>query len=374
MMSNVLVTGGAGFIGSYIVDSLVEKGHKVTILDNLDPQVHPNSKKPSYLNLHAEFIQGDVRDSALVGKVLAGKEVVFHEAALVGVGQSMYQARKYVDVNSVGTATILDALSNFKNDVRKLIVAASMSSYGEGEYFCQGDTRAFSPDLRSKKQMERGEWELKCPNGHGILKPIATSEKRSQKPNSIYALTKKDQEDMVMIFGRSFNLPVVALRYFNVFGPRQSLSNPYTGVAAIFMSMIKNNKAPLIYEDGNQTRDFISVHDIARANILAMEKDEANYEIFNVGSGIPVTIKDVAIELSMIYGKAISPKIEGKFRTGDVRHCFADISKIRDKLGFEPQISFEQGLEELVQWAENAEAQDKSGQAQEELKKHGLVT
>lgn len=371
MTKNILVTGGAGFIGSFLVDKLIEKGHSVRILDNLDQQVH-QGKMPDYLNKKAEFIRGDMGDPEDLKKALADIEIVFHEAAAVGVGQSMYQIRHYVDVNSLGTANLLDFIVNKKNDVKKMIVASSMSTYGEGSYEC-GKCGKVRPSLRPEKQMEKKEFELKCPKCGKITKPMPIDEESRQVCNSIYAITKKDQEDMVLNIGKSYGIPAVALRYFNVYGPRQSLSNPYTGVAAIFLSRIKNDNPPVIYEDGLQTRDFISVHDIAQANISVMEKSAADYEVFNVGTGKPISIKNIAEILARLYGKDINPEVTNKFRKGDVRHCYADISKIRDKLGWEPKISFEKGMKELIEWSRGAEAEDKFEKAAKELKDKGLI-
>ncbi len=371
MSNKILVTGGAGFIGSFLVDKLIEEGHFVRILDNLDQQVH-QGKMPDYINKKAEFIKGDVRNTADLKKAFEGIEIVFHEAAAVGVGQSMYQIKQYVDTNSLGTANLLDFIVNKNNNIKKIIVAASMSSYGEGVYECSSCGRV-KPALRTEEQMKREEWELKCPKCRKILKPVPIKEEDQQNCNSIYAITKKDQEDMVLNIGKSYGIPAVALRYFNVYGPRQSLSNPYTGVAAIFMSRIKNNNKPVIYEDGLQTRDFISVHDIVEANILAMNHSNANYEVFNVGTGKPISIKKIAEILARLYGKDITPEITNKFRKGDVRHCFADISKIKNKLGWEPKISFEQGMKELIGWSRNVKAEDKFEKAAQELKDKGLI-
>lgn len=372
MGEKILVTGGAGFIASFLVDALVAKGHEVRIFDNLDQQVHPGGKRPTYLNRDAEFVEGDVRDYDALLKAVDGVEVIFHEAGAVGVGQSQYQIKKYVDVNTGGTANLLDILVNHKNKARKVVVAASMSSYGEGRYSC-GKCGLVCPDLRPEEQMERGEWELFCPACRSTLKPVPTDEDKIQLCNSIYAYSKKDQEDMVLNIGKTYKLPVVALRYFNVYGPRQSLSNPYTGVAAIFLSRLKNNNPPVVYEDGLQTRDFISVHDIVRANIMSMESSSGDYQVFNVGSGVPYSIKGIAQTLAELLGKNIQPKIADKFRKGDVRHCFADISRIKEKLGFTPSISFEAGMKELIEWSRDAEAEDKFEQAAAELKERKLI-
>ena len=365
----ILVTGGAGFIGSHIVDALVDK-HEVVVLDNLEPQVHV--EKPEYLNEKVTYIFGDMRDKEVLKRSIEGVEIIFHQAAAVGVGQSMYQIEKYVDVNTMGTAKLLDILINEENEVKKLIVASSMSIYGEGAYECDYCGVVY-PALRSEEQLRKREWEVRCPNCGKIVKPIPTNEEKPLKPTSIYAITKRDQEEMCLVTGRAYGIPTVALRYFNVYGPRQSLNNPYTGVCAIFSSRIKSGKPPLIFEDGLQTRDFISVHDVVQANLLAMEKRSANYEAFNVGTGNPISIREVAETLIKLYNSNVSPEITNKFRVGDIRHCYADISKIKSKLGFEPKVSFRDGMTELVAWAEKVKAVDLFEKAHEELISKGLV-
>ncbi len=364
----ILVTGGAGFVGSHLVDELVEK-HEVTIYDNLEPQVHKDI--PEYLNNGAEFIKEDVCDRAKLKDAIIDSEVIFHEAAMVGVGQSMYQIEKYMDANTMGTAKLLDILANEEHNVKKLIVASSMSIYGEGKYECS-DCGVLYPPLRSNEQLKRREWEMRCPSCGKIAKPVPTDENKPLQPTSIYAISKKDQEEMCLTVGRAYGIPTVALRYFNIYGPRQALSNPYTGVCAIFSSRIKNNNPPIIFEDGLQTRDFISVHDIVSSNLLVMEKSKANYEMFNVGTGKPVSILEIAHTLSKLYDKALKPEIVNKYRSGDIRHCYSDISKIR-KLGFRPSVSFEDGMHELVEWGITKEAEDKSDTAYQELKEKGLV-
>ncbi len=382
MPKKIVVTGGAGFIGSHLVDSLIQRGHRVRVLDNLDSQVHGTSAagKPLHLHPEAEFIYGDVLNEADVKRAIDGMEIIFHQAAVVGVGQSMYQIARYVMANTLGTAQLMDFLVNHKNSIQKVIVAASMSSYGEGAYACEVCGVVYPPP-RPETQMAIGDWEVHCPQcrKHPPLSPIPTPEDKPQQVHSIYALTKKNQEEIALMIGRTYRLPVVALRYFNVYGPRQSLSNPYTGVAAIFMSRIKNGNPPIIYEDGLQTRDFVSVHDIVKANILAMERDEADYQVFNVGSGVPITIREVATTLAELYapiasigGEVIQPQITNQFRKGDVRQCYAAISKIRKRLGFSADVSFERGMMELVRWAESAHAEDKFELATQELKAKGL--
>lgn len=370
-IKNVLVTGGAGFIGSHITDRLIEKGYRVRVFDNLNPQVHPNGK-PSYLNSAAEFMQGDVTNREDVVHALEGMDAVYHEAAAVGVGQSMYQVAHYVAQNCVGTGMILDVLANQPHQIKHLIVASSNTGYGEGLYTCSthGSVR---PPLRDETQMQKKEWEPRCPQCQDVLKPIGIVETESFAPNSLYALTKQMQEELFLIFGNAYGIPATAFRYFNVYGPRQSLSNPYTGVAAIFLSRLKNGNAPVIYEDGLQTRDFISVYDIADANVRALEVPEAAGQVFNLGTGRPFSILEMARTLSTLLGKTIEPEITQTFRTREVRHCTADISKAKRLLGWEPQWTFERGMQDLMAWGEKEEAKDMSDQAQKELLARGLL-
>ncbi len=368
----VLVTGGAGFIGSYIVDEMVRLGHRVRIFDALDPQVHPQGNKPAYLNPEAEFIQGDVRDIGALQNALQGQEIVFHKAAAVGVGQSQYRVKHYVDVNTGGTANLLDLLVNTKHSVRKLIIASSQTCYGEGNCECPAHG-LIKPGYRSEEQLRSGRWEHECPHCGAVMKPVPTVESTPLTCRVIYALTKRDQEEMALGIGSTYGIPTVALRYFNVYGPRQSQSNPYTGVIAIFMARLANGREPVIYEDGLQTRDFISVHDIVQANRLAMEQDAANDQVFNVGTGTAVAIKTIAETLADIYGVAAAPGITRQFRKNDTRHCTADITKIRETLGFQPRVSLREGLAEVVAWSRTIQPEDRFEQAALELAKHGLT-
>ncbi|MEJ2745163.1 MAG: SDR family NAD(P)-dependent oxidoreductase [bacterium] len=371
-MMNILVTGGAGFIGSFLVDRLIEEGHRVRIFDNLDTQVHPGGKEPDHLNRRAEFVRGDVCDCDALAKAIEDIDIVSHHAAAVGVGQSQYQIKHYVDVNMGGTANLLDILANRKHGVKKLVVAASMSSYGEGVYECASCGRV-RPPLRLDDQFKKGDWECHCPKCGGRLKALPIREDDERISTSIYAITKMVQEEMCLNIGRTYNIPTVALRYFNVYGPRQSLSNPYTGVAAIFLSRIKNDNPPLVFEDGLQARDFISVHDIVEANVLAMTKPEADYQFFNVASGKVTTVLEIAEIISSLCGKSIAPAITMKFRKGDVRHCIADTAKIERALGFKAKVDFRDGMKELIEWSAGVKAVDMVDKATEELKARGLV-
>jgi dTDP-L-rhamnose 4-epimerase len=372
MKRSVLVTGGAGFIGSHIVDGLLDRGHDVRILDCLDPQVHgAQGGKPAYMNPKATFMRGDVRERQDLKRALEGVDTVFHEAAAVGVGQSMYQIGHYVDVNSKGTGLLLDELVNGRYPIKKVIVASSMSIYGEGVYECPG-CGTFAPDVRPRRQLEAHDWEMRCPGCGKQAKPAPTPEEKALKPTSVYAIGKRDQEELVLSVGKAYGIPSVALRYFNVYGPRQSLSNPYTGVCAIFQSNIKNGNPPVVYEDGLQSRDFIDVRDVVAANMLVMGSRKADYETFNVGSGSPTTVLRIAETFAKLYGKKIRPDVKNKYRAGDIRHCFADISRIR-RIGFAPKVAFEAGMADLVRWGEKQEAQDLSQQALKELEDRNLV-
>ena len=375
MSKKILITGGAGFIGSHLVDKLLTKNHQVIVYDVLEPQVHGKREAPpEYLAKNVKFVQKDIRDEKSLTMCLEDVDVVFHLAAMVGVGQSMYQIDKYVDVNVLGTARLLDVLINKPNNVKKLVVASSMSTYGEGKYLCE-DCGVIAPKLRDEAQLENKDWELNCPKCGKKATPTNTDEDKPQECTSIYALTKKEQEKMSLMIGETYGIDTTALRLFNVYGSRQALSNPYTGVCAIFSSNLLCGNQPTIYEDGNQTRDFIHIKDICQALILSMEKSQAKNEIFNVGTGIPISIKEIADKLSQFINPKITPIITSRFRSGDVRHCFSDISKISSKLGFKPKYRFEEGLNELVEWVKSQQGQVKDGTslANQELREKGLL-
>jgi len=366
------VTGGAGFVGSHLVDALIKKGHDVTIFDNLDSQIHPNCNPPTYLNKDAEFVLGDVRSGSALLKALKGKDVVFHQAAVVGIGQSMYEIKRYVDVNTLGTANLLNIIVNKKLDIKKLIVASSMSIYGEGKYRCR-NCGEISPSERRIDNLSQHRWEMICEQCENEAIPIPTDENKPLQSTSIYSITKKDQEEMCLCIGRAYNVPTVALRYFNVYGPRQSLSNPYTGVMAIFGTRLLNDNSPLIYENGLQTRDFVHVSDIVKANILCMEKEEANYQIFNVGTGKAVSVLEVANLLADKLGKNIVSVVVNKYRKGDIRHCFADTSKIQKLLDFKTEIMLTNGIYQLIEWMKTQQSIDKVDKATSELSGKGLI-
>jgi dTDP-L-rhamnose 4-epimerase len=369
---NVLVTGGAGFIGSHLVDELIEQGYTVRVLDGLVPQVHGENAAPINLNSRAEFIKADICDRAAVDKALENIDFVFHEAAEVGVGQSMYEITRYVRANDLGTAVLLEALLERREQVRKLVVASSMSIYGEGAYSC-ADCGPMAPQLRPGSQLRERRWEVECPKCGKTLKPIPTSEEKPLFPTSVYAVTKQDQEQFCLAVGRSYGIPTVALRYFNVYGTRQALSNPYTGVCAIFSSRLLNGNAPMIFEDGEQSRDFVHVSDIVQANMLALQADQADYQAVNVGTGRATSVGAVSDLLASGLGLDLKAEIVGKYREGDIRHCVADITKARTLLGYEPKVTLEQGIPELLNWVREQAATDQVESATAELANRQLV-
>ncbi len=371
MTKRVLVTGGAGFVGSHLVDALLRDGHEVRVFDSLSQQVHPDGL-PGYLAKDIEFVQGDMRDLDAVRRVLTDIDIVFHKAAAVGVGQSMYEIANYMGSNTQGTANLLQAILDDRKDLEKLIVASSMSIYGEGKYMCS-EHGAMAPATRPLDQLREKQWEALCPACNAELTPVATDESKPLQCSSIYALSKKDQEEMCLLFGRTYNIPVVALRYFNIYGTRQALSNPYTGVAAIFAARLLNRRAPMVFEDGMQQRDFVSVNDIVRADLLALERSEADGLAINIGSGVPVTVAQVGETLATALGVEIEPELTGKYRAGDIRHCFADIGLARRVLGYEPEHRFAEGVTELVEWLRLQSATDRVSDATQELNAYGLT-
>jgi dTDP-L-rhamnose 4-epimerase len=371
----VLITGGAGFIGSHLADELIAHGYRVRVLDALldqvhDGQVRDGEKRPGYLHPKVEFIHGDICDPKIVQYACLGVDVVCHLAARVGVGQSMYDIVKYTETNNLGTAVLLEEL--MKRPVGRLLVASSMSIYGEGLYQ-RADGTLCAGHERSLEQLKQGDWEVRDIDGQG-LQPVPTPETKTPALASVYALSKYDQERLCLIFGRAYHIPTVALRFFNVYGPRQALSNPYTGVLAIFAARLLNNNRPMIYEDGLQQRDFVHVSDLVRGCRLAIETPQAADGVFNIGSGEPHTVLEIARRMAEEMGKGhIEPEVVGKYRVGDIRHCFADITQARQTLGYAPQISLQAGMAQLAKWLEGQVAVDQVAAANSELEKRGLT-
>jgi dTDP-L-rhamnose 4-epimerase len=385
----VLITGGAGFVGSHLADELLAHGYAVRAMDALAPQVHgqsngaPNghsngaagaapARRPEYLHPDVELVAGDIRDGAAVRRALEGVDAVYHLAALVGVGQSMYEIERYTDVNNRGTAVLLEAIVERQKTrpIERLVVASSMSLYGEGAYVGPNGAPAIAAE-RTRAQLEARDWEVRDASGQ-VLAPAPTPEEKPPALASVYALSKYDQERLCLITARAYGFSATALRFFNIYGTRQALSNPYTGVLAIFASRFLNGRAPLVNEDGLQQRDFVAVEDVARACRLALEVAGADGEVFNVGSGQPQSVLAIANSLAQVLGASIEPEVTGKYRVGDIRHCFADISKARRILGFEPQVDFQDGLAKLAAWLEGQSAQDNVEAAKAELEKRGL--
>jgi dTDP-L-rhamnose 4-epimerase len=368
----VLVTGGAGFIGSYLADALLREGYHVRVLDNLDPQVHgPDRQRPDYLAPDAELIVGDVRDATTVEQALEGIDAVFHEAAAVGVGQSMYEIARYVSVNSFGSAALLEGIIARRDHLKKVVVASSMSIYGEGAYRDVSGTVAY-PEPRSAQQLRARQWELIDHEGRQLV-PIGTSEVKPLAPKSVYAVTKRSQEELFLVTGATYGIPTVALRYFNTYGARQALSNPYTGLLAIVCSRLINGRKPVIFEDGWQLRDFVHVSDVIQANLLALKSDKAAGKAYNVGSGRAISVLDAVEILSKRLEFGDLPVISARARAGDIRHCFADLALIERDLGYEPRVRLEEGVDDLVRWVQTQRSVDHLHAAVAALEERGLV-
>jgi dTDP-L-rhamnose 4-epimerase len=369
----VLVTGGAGFIGSHLADRLLAEGHDVRALDNLDPQVHRNGERPDYLDPAVELHTGDVRDRAAVGRALEGVEAVYHFAAAVGVGQSMYEIERYTSVNAIGAAVVLEEALERRDTIRKLLVASSMSIYGEGQYRNpRTGESGVAPGLRPESQLAAKQWEVLGEDG-GPLEPEPTAETKPLRPTSVYAVNKRDHEELFLSVGAAYGIPAVALRFFNVYGERQALSNPYTGVAAIFSSRLLNDKPPPVFEDGRQTRDFVDVRDLVRGCGLALTTDAADGKTVNLGTGRATSIAEVAHAIAAGLGKEIAPEIVEQYRAGDIRHCFADTQLAEELLGFRAEIAFEDGMRDLLGWLDGQEAVDGVDSAREALVARGLA-
>jgi dTDP-L-rhamnose 4-epimerase len=371
MRKHILITGGAGFIGAHVSKELLAHGYRVRAFDSLVPQVHgTDRRRPAYLPADVELLVGDIRDTDALSRALEGVDAVVHLVALVGVGQSMYQMAEYTSVNNLGTAILWEALA--KRPVGSVVVASSMSIYGEGLYRdAEGNIRTAQD--RPLEQLKMADWEVRDEEGH-VLTPVATPEDKTPALASVYALSKYDQERLCLMLGRAYSIPTVALRFFNTYGPYQALSNPYTGVLSNFASRVLNGNPPLIFEDGLQKRDFVSVYDVARAVRLALETPAAAGGAFNISSGQPMTVKECAERTVAAIGRSdIQPQITGKWRAGDIRHCFADISLAKKVLGWSPQGSREQGLQDLASWLTGQTAIDRGVEARAELAARGLT-
>jgi dTDP-L-rhamnose 4-epimerase len=371
-VTKTLITGGAGFIGAHLASELLVHGHEVRVFDALVDQVHGDGRRPEYLHPEAELVGGDVRDGEAVRRALVGVDDVVHLAARVGVGQSMYEIAEYTSANTTGTATVLEAILD--HPVERLVVASSMSVYGEGLYVGPDGAPVESAE-RTRTQLESARWEPRGVDGEALT-PVPTPETKPPSLSSVYALNKFDQERLCLMFGQAYKTPTVALRFFNVYGPYQSLSNPYTGVLAIFASRLLNDQPPLIFEDGEQRRDFVSVHDVAGACAAALDPTNtgADGSVINVGSGESITVNEIAARLARILGKDGTPaQVTGKYRVGDIRHCFADIGRAKELLGFEPSVSIDDGMTELAGWLEGQVAIDRVDSAAAELASRGLT-
>ena len=375
-IKNVLITGGAGFIGSNLALKLIEKGYQVTVLDNLSPQIHgdnPTETSPLYLSIKdkVKFIHGTVTSKSDWEEALKDQDAIVHYAAETGTGQSMYEVEKYVDVNINGTALMLNLLVNGSYNVKKVIVASSRSIYGEGKYISK-ELGAVYPTQRESIHMDQGDFEVKYPNS-SALTLVGTDEESKIHPSSVYGITKQNQEQMVLTVCPTVGIAGVAFRYQNVYGPGQSLKNPYTGILSIFSTQIKNGNNINIFEDGLESRDFVYIDDVVDATILGLEKEEANNQVFNVGTGVATNVLTVANELVKNYGVDVSINVSGNYRLGDIRHNYADLTKINKLLGFSPKISFEAGLKCFAEWVNTQEVhEDKYQKSIDEMKAKGL--
>ncbi len=373
-IQDVLVTGGAGYIGSHLVDALVAREYRVTVLDNLEPQVHRSGTWPSYANPKATYVRGDVRDRAAFEPLVLASQAIVHFGAAVSVGQSMYQVDRYVDVNTRGTALLLDILVNSKHRVEKVIVASSIGVYGEGAYRCDVHGMV-APAIRPEAQLAARDWEQRCPACRNHVRSVPTPEDKALYRDNIYSMTKYHQEEMVLLIGKTYGIPAVAPRFFNVYGPRQSLSNPYAGVAAIWLSRLLNGKQPVVFEDGGQLRDFVSIHDVVDCLMLMLEQPGADYLPVNIGSGETIPILEIARMLARLLGSSIEPQVLNTGRKFDIRHNTADITRARETVGYAPRVTLEQGFGELIEWAKTTPdvAVDFFDKALGELQEKGLL-
>jgi len=364
----ILITGGAGFIGSHTADLLIENGHQVRVMDIFDRQIH-QGKRPEYLNKKCEVVEGDVRNADAWKKNLAGIDVIIHLAARTGIGQSMYEPASYSDHNINGTAMLYDVLlknPDLKKGIKKIVVASSKTVYGEGAYRCKSHGTVY-PETRSIEQLKKGDWEAHCPQCGEPMEPIGIKEEKPPQTPSVYGMTKFATERLAVMFGEALSIPTIAFRWFSAYGPRQSLSNPYTGVCSIFLSRLKNRNQPVIFEDGKQLRDYVFIKDVAKSNLLAVKHLERS-GVYNIGSGKPADLVEVSDTLAELLGSDIRPKFNGEFRAGDTRHDYADISKAKRDLGFKPDWSLKDGLRQLIDWGETQKAEDRFLEAERERK------
>jgi dTDP-L-rhamnose 4-epimerase len=377
MDKHILITGGAGFIGSHLTDAMLARGYRVSVLDNLSPQVHADGEMdadgwPTYLDPRARRIRGDLLDEGVFEGALDGVTHLAHLAASVGVGQSMTNIVDYTRNNVMTAAVMLEVLSQRPHNIQRMAVASSMSIYGEGDYIRPSTNAHVTADVRPHAQLEARQWEVMVDGEE--LEPVPTTEDKLLQPNSIYAVNKRDHEEMFLSVGRALQIPTVALRLFNAYGSRQALSNPYTGVAAIFIARLLNDQPPLVFEDGRQMRDFVHVQDVARAFATVLDSDRQTWDVFNVGSGTPISVNEIAGVLARLLGKNIAPEVLNKYRVGDIRHCFGDISRIEQAYGFKPERDMEAGMAELIDWVSRAKPPvDRSAESLAELARGKLV-
>jgi dTDP-L-rhamnose 4-epimerase len=371
-VSAVLVTGGAGFIGCHLVESLLADGEAVRVLDNLDPLAHPSGEVPGHFPAEAELVRGDLRDRDDVDRALAGCDRVFHLGGIVGNGESMVNVRKAIDANSGGTATLLEAVIASRDRVRRIVVASSMVVYGEGSYRCPNHGEV-APGLRPAEQLRARRWDPLCPVCGADLEPVPVREERPLLPVSVYGISKRDTEELALVLGDAYGFEATALRYLNVYGPRQALGNPYTGVAAIFSARLLAGKRPLLFEDGKQIRDLVHVSDVVAGTRAAMDAPGAPGRVFNIATGERLRISELAGRLASQIAPEIEPTVTGEFRAGDIRHCFASIEAARERLGFTASVRLEDGLPELAEWVAGQSVNERGDEAIADLRARGLL-